>query len=300
MTALVCVGVLLWVGCDRSDPGTIDTSALDDDAITVGSFNFSESVLLAELYAQALEGHGYRVERQLDLGPRELVMPALVRGLVELVPEYAGSALAFFGGSPGSGEAETHDHLGTVLADRGIVALAPSPAEDQNGFVVTRATADRYGLRALSDLGPHAHLMALGGPTECLVRPLCLGGLQRVYGLRFADFLPLDTGGPLTLDAILRGTVDVGLMFTTDGSIERRGLVLLSDDRGLQPAENVVPVLRAEVLERLGAAVEDILDAVSAALTTRTLRGLNAAVQDGQSPRDVARQWLDDQGLRSG
>jgi osmoprotectant transport system substrate-binding protein len=290
--------LLLTVACGGEPTG--GPNPLDNGTITVGSFNFAESELLAEIYAQALEGHGYPIDRQLELGSRELVMPALQRGLIELVPEYAGSALAFLGGSPSADPAATHEELRRALSTRHIQTLDASPAENQNGFVVMASTAVHLGLRTISDLQPFAAGMILGGPTECPERQLCLQGLEGVYGLRFADFLPLDSGGPLTLEALRRGTVDVALLFTTDGMIRRERLVLLADDRRLQPAENITPVVRTEVLARFGPEVRDVLDAVSAALTTRTLRGLNAVVGHGTPVDDVVRAWLDDRHLRTG
>jgi osmoprotectant transport system substrate-binding protein len=291
--------LLVLAACAPSGPPPV-TSAIGDDAVTIGSFDFPESALLAELYAQALEGHGIRVDRRLNLGPRELVLPALERGLIELVPEYVGSALAFLGGSPSSATTPTLLRLRGVLAGRGLAALSPAPAQDQNGFVVTRDTAERLGVHGLSDLGPHAGQLTLGGPPECPTRSLCLRGLEDTYGLRFGRFLALDAGGPLTLEALLSGAIDVGLMFTTDGTIERRGLVLLVDDLGLQPADNVTPILRNDVIRRFGAEATQVLDAVSAALDTQTLRGLNAAVDSGEPIASVARGWLDAHGLRNG
>jgi osmoprotectant transport system substrate-binding protein len=224
----------------------------------------------------------------------------LQRGLVELVPEYLGSALAFLGGEPTAEVTPTLLRLRGQLAGRGLAALDPSHAQDQNGFVVTAQTAERLGVHDLSDLAPVARELTLGGPPECPGRQLCLRGLEDTYGLRFGSFLPLDAGGPLTLEALLSGAIDVGLLFTTDGTIERRGLVLLADDRDLQPAENVVPLTRTDVLRRFGPTFSEVLDAVSAALDTQTLRGLNAAVDGGASPAQIARTWLDAHGLRTG
>jgi osmoprotectant transport system substrate-binding protein len=274
---------------------------LQDDAITVASFDFPESLLLAELYALALEGAGVRVERQLGLGPRELVQPALQRGLVELVPEYAGSALGFVTlgeVEPVADTKATHAALTSALAGRGVLVLEAAPAEDANGLAVTEETARRLGLRIVSDLADHAPGLVLGGPPECPQRPLCLPGFRERYRLRFERFLPLDSGGPLTMRALREGVIDVGVVFTSDPVIGRGDVTLLGDDLGLQPAENVTPVVREEVLERFGDAVVEVLNSVSAVLTTDDLRSMNARVSfDGEPYRDVAASWLRERGL---
>jgi osmoprotectant transport system substrate-binding protein len=291
---------LIGASCETSPSSTAsNVGALQDDAITVASFDFPESVVLAEIYSQALESNGFRVIRQFDIGPRELVDPALERGLVELVPEYAGSALAFLGVTPSdfSDPAAVHRSLAQAFEARRITVLAAAPAEDQNGFAVTAQTAAKYDLVRLSDLAPIAGNLTLGGPPECPQRPLCAGGLASTYGLRFERFLPLDASGPITSDALKAGTVDVALMFTTDGDIDTDGFVLLQDDRHLQPAENVTPVVNGEVLQRFGEQVVKVIDGVSRKLTTADLRSLNAAVAGGQTPQQAAAAWLDAHGL---
>ena len=163
----------------------------------------------------------------------------------------------------------TNALLASTVADRGLTALEPAAAENRNGMVVTAETAADLDLRTISDLAPSAGSMVFGGPPECPERDLCLPGLEKIYGLRFESFLPLDTGGPLSADAIQRGTVDVGMLFTTDGTLAGDDLVLLRDDRHLQPAESVTPIVRADTLERFGGGVRTALDAVSDQLTTR-------------------------------
>lgn len=275
------------------------TTALDDDAITVASFNFPESVLLAQLYGQALRSAGFRVEFALDLGTRELVEPALQRGLVELVPEYAGSALEFVAGegSASSDERATHRALTRAMPSRGLSVLAPSPAQDQNGIVVTKETATRYGLRAISDLGPVAPQMAFGGPPECRERALCLAGLTSLYDLRFESFVPLDQGGALTVAALQAGQVQAALLFTSDGQIDAHGFVLLEDDRHLQPAENVTPIVRTDALTRFGPRLAEVTNAVSAALTTEDLQRMNSDIAAGEAPAAVAAGWLAERGI---
>jgi osmoprotectant transport system substrate-binding protein len=290
----MALSAALLVSCGPSEPKR--ELAVGDDAITVASFNFPESVIVAEIYAQALESGGFAVDRQLNLGTRELVQPALQRGLIEFVPEYAGSALAFVAkqeASPTADEQATHTELRSALRQRRIIALAPAPAQNKNGVVTTQETAGRLGLATVSDLAPAAAQLVFGGPPECPERPLCLLGLESAYGLTFRSFTPLDSGGPLTVQALVQGQVDVGLLFTTDGAIESNDLVLLEDDRLLQPAENVTPVVHADVVDRFGDDLVALVDAVSAELTTEGLRELNVRVSiEGSRTRDVAAAWL--------
>jgi osmoprotectant transport system substrate-binding protein len=266
-----------------------------DDAVVVTSFDFPESAILGELYAQALEGAGVPVRRELLLGPRELVAPALEQGLVDVVPEYLGTALSYLGGEPPepATEAATREGLAEAFAELGVRLLEPAPAEDKNSLVVTEGTALVYDLRTTSDLADVASAFRLGGPPECPDRAFCLPGLERVYGLRFERFVPLDSGGPLTLAALREQNVDVGVLFSTDPNLVGREFVELEDDRSLQPPENVVPAVRAAVLERWGDELRAPLDAVSAALTTEDLRELNRqVVLGGDTPRQAARTWL--------
>ncbi|HEY5859893.1 MAG TPA: ABC transporter substrate-binding protein [Actinomycetota bacterium] len=292
---LAMVLALVAASCDRSagEPST----AVGDDAITVGSFDFPESEVIAEIYAGALEAEGFRVVREPAIGTREVVLPALQLGLIEVVPEYAGSALTFLGGTASADPAVTNALLASIVADRGLTALEPAAAENRNGMVVTAETAADLDLRTVSDLAPSADSMVFGGPPECPERDFCLPGLETIYGLHFESFLPLDTGGPLSADAIQRGTVDVGMLFTTDGTLAGDDLVLLRDDRHLQPAESVTPIVRADTLERFGDRARSALDAVSEQLTTEDLREMNASMSAGATPKDVAATWLEDHGL---
>jgi osmoprotectant transport system substrate-binding protein len=273
--------------------------------ITVGSFNFPESVLLAYLYADALAAKGYPVRVLPDLGTRELVDPALMAGLVQLVPEYTGSALEFVSlgrvHATASGAA-TAGALARSMTGRGLVAGRPAAAQDGNAIVVTAGTAARYRLRTISDLARVAGRLTFGGPPECPERLYCLPGLRLIYGLRFREFVPLDAGGPLTRQALAAGDISVALLFTTDPAIQARHLVVLADDRGLQPAENVVPVLRRATADRFGPGLVAALNTLSAALSTAALAALDAQVElDGRAPPAVAERWLRAQRLaRSG
>jgi osmoprotectant transport system substrate-binding protein len=288
--------VLAFAACTNG--GGPPTSTDPPGTVVVGSFDFSESEVLAQVYAQALGAKDIPVRLELNLGPRELVEPALLRGLVHLVPEYQGSAVDFLAGGGATDDPKaTHESLDKALAGTSAAALQSAAAEDANAFAVTRATADRYGLRNISDLKPVSRRLVMGGSPECPDRSLCLRGLQDVYGLRFRDFYPLDAGGPLTVAALAGGDVDVALVFSSDPVVAARGFVLLQDDRGLEPAENVTPIVSRSMLARHGDRLRGALDAVSAALTTDQLIGMNRAVARGRSAAKVAESWLIGQGL---
>jgi osmoprotectant transport system substrate-binding protein len=262
--------------------------------VTVASFDFAESRLLAEIYAGALERAGLRVGRELGLGPRELVAPALVSGLVDVVPEYAGTAVQFLSlgrVTPEPDVAVTHAALVAALDGTPALALDPAPAQDVNAFVVRREVAERLGLSRLSDLRARAERLTFGGPPECATRPLCLDGLRDVYGIEFAEVVSLDAGGRLTRQALTTGIIDVALLFSTDPAIGDDALVELADDRALQPAENVTPIVRRAAADRFGSRLVDTLNAVSARLDTHTLRALNAQAAR-TSARATANDWL--------
>jgi osmoprotectant transport system substrate-binding protein len=297
--ALVALLVLV-AACQSS------ASSSGKPPIRIGSTNFTEQTILAELYAQVLEANGYRVERRLNLGPREIVEPALESSQIDFYPDYMATLLAFVGkGSGGaSGPAASSDPaatLGTlqsVLQPKGVTTLDYAPAVDTNGYVLTKANADKYHATKLSDLAPVASQLVLGGPPECPERPFCQPGLRDTYGLNFKDFKPLDAGGPLTVAALEGNQVDVGVIFTTDAVIAARGFVLLADDKRLQLADNVVPLVRADYVSKAPADFKTQVNAVSAKLTTEELTGLNKAVSvDRKEPRDVAATWLHDKGL---
>ena len=269
--------------------------------ISVGSFDFPESGLLAEIYGQALAAHGFRIRIMPGLGNRELVDPALMSGLIQVVPEYAGSALEFvsLGRLSATSSADaTNKALAASVDDAGLVAGRPAPAQDTNAIVVTAATAARYGLRSIADLARVAPRLVFGGPPECPGRPYCLPGLEHTYGIHFRRFIALDAAGPLTLQALEAGNVNAALLFSTNPSIRTQHLVVLADDRGLQPAENVTPLIRRDAVARYGGGLVAVLNKVSAHLDTGSLRAMDALVQlGGQAPRRVAATWLRTHGL---
>ncbi len=289
-------------------PSTWPSRQANPSAIRIGAFDFTESAILAELYGQALEAKGFKVAYHLNLGSREIVDPALEQGFLDLVPEYLGSGLGFatLGRITGSRStlAAARRELAAALAPRGLVALASARASDQNAVVVTARTATEHNLTTISQLRPLARRMVFGAPPECMVRDLCLKGLESAYHLDFAGIRPLDASGTYVIAALRSNAIQVGLLFTTDPRLDPRRqdnlvrLVPLRDDLGLQPPENVTPIMRRTALRRFGPGAVAAIDAVSARLTTLELTGLNAEVTfDGRSPADVATAWLREAGL---
>jgi len=292
---VLAAAVLLAGGC--SPAGERPPSPKDPrrPVITITSFDFPESETLSELYGQALRRQGYPVELVPRLGPREIVEPALEQGRVDLVPGYLGSGLNFLYEQQRVATADpqaTHARLEQALTSRGLSVLAFAPAEDRNGFVVTGDLARHRKLERISDLAPIARQLTFGGPPECPGRPLCLNGLRDVYGLEFARFeaMPSRT---VTADALEAGEIDVGMLETTDGNLADRDLVQLKDDRGLQPAENIAPIMRNQTIAAYGPTLVHLIDAVTAQLNTRDLIHMNQRVElEGAKPAAVAADWL--------
>ena len=285
-----CAALVLLTACGT---GT-ESPAAGDDAIRFASYDFQENQILVELYAEGVRRAGLPVSVDHGTGTREVVLPALEQGVVDVVADYLGTALVFTL-PPGTNlpvePEEMKSLLDDAMNDRGVVALQPARAEDQNGFAVTTAFASEHGTATLSDLAPLAPDLVLGAPPECPDRPLCLPGLRDVYGLQFGEFRAMQTRGA-TVEALLAGQIDVGLLETTDARLEIAPVTLLIDDRALQPHENVVPLVRDDVVERWGNDLTDALDETSARLTTVGLVRLNQAVElDGLTPKEAAAQW---------
>lgn len=290
------VGAFLAVALVASACGGTGGST-DGEPITVSSFNFNESVIVAEIYAQALERADYAVERNMNLGNREVVKPALEAGEIDLVPEYVGTIAGFLGGTATADSQATWEEAKGLFEELGVTLLAFSPAQDKNAYVVTAETASGNGLTTLSDLGDVAGEFRFGGPPECPEREFCLQGLETVYGLEFAEFVPLDAAGPITIAALEGGDVDIALLFSSQGVIAEKGWVVLEDDMGLQPAENLVPAIRQAVVDEYGEDLTNLLDEVSEKIEQEALIEMNKRADiDGEDPAVIAGEWLDENG----
>jgi len=273
--AALTVLVTAAVACGATtSPGTTSKGT-----ITVAGFNFPESSILAELYGQALAHDGYTVNYKLLLGTREVVAPAIKSGQIDLYPGYAATELEYY--NSGAGEATgdvtaTTAKLNGHLQSLGLEALTPSAAVDQNAFAVTKATATKYSLTKLSDLTPIGNQLVLGAGPECPTRPFCQPGLKTTYGITFKDFKALDTDGPLTRAAFKNGSIQVGLVFSSDADLNQLGLVVLQDDKHLENADNVVPIIRQTVAT---SEVSTVLNKIDAGLTTADLVTMNGQVE---------------------
>jgi osmoprotectant transport system substrate-binding protein len=288
--ALLLLGVCALTACGSDPP---QDQAVRDETVRFASYDFQENQILAELYAESARRAGVPVSVQHGIGTREVVFPALQQGVVDVVVDYVGTATAF--ARPGTTRlerttGELHAALRLTLGARGVSVLTPAQAQDQNGFAVTTAFAAEHDVGRLSDLAPLAPDLVFGGPPECADRPFCLPGLREVYGLRFGSVRSMPSRAA-TVEALLAGDIDVGLLETTDARLAIAPVMLLLDDRDLQPHENVVPLARTAVLDD---ALRAALDRVSEHLTTTDLMRLNRAVEiDGVSPAEAAERWLD-------
>lgn len=274
-------------------------SAPEGPGIVIGAQDFGESAILAEIYGQALSAAGYPVEQQALGGYRDLVYTAFDSGDINFTPEYAASALEFLNENAGEATpdaAETTAALQTHLTPLGLVALEPSPAVDSNSFVVSAETAAAMDSPTVSALTPD---MTLGGPTDCPENPYCIPGLQDVYGIDMsANFVPLDGGGPLTVAALEGGEIDVAILFSTNGVIADKGWVVLEDDQGLINADNIVPVASELLTAAYGDDFQQLVNGVSAALSTEELTELNRRYDIDKEDADaIAGDWLASEGL---
>jgi osmoprotectant transport system substrate-binding protein len=265
-------------------------------SLTVGADNFAEAEIVAEMYAQVLENAGYDVSRKFGT-TRETRIPAMESGEIDLAPEYLATLLLFLDpNAEASSDAEAvAGDLNPLLEEKGLTTLEASAAVDTNAFVVTEETAQEHGLETVSDLAAVAEDLTLGGPPECPERPFCIPGLKDVYGVEFGKFVPLDAGGPLTVEALDTGEIDVALLFSTQSVIVDKGWVVLQDDKGLQAADNITPLIRTDLVND---EITGLLNGVSASLTTEIMLGLNGRVEiDGEDAADVAQDFLTEQGL---
>jgi osmoprotectant transport system substrate-binding protein len=264
-------------------------------SVVVGSANFPENELLAQIYAQALKAKGVDVTTKLNIGSRETYVPALKSGEINLLPEYTGAFAKYLNPDADTGTTDAAvAALKAALPDT-LTVLDPAPAQDNDSITVTKATADQYSLKTIEDLAPHAPQLVLGGPPEWKTRSYGVPGLQKTYGLNFKSFKALDTAGPLTVQALKNGQVQAANLFTTDPAITANGFVTLTDTKAFFGSQNVIPVITKD---KATPEVSAALNAVSAKLDTPTLATLvSKVVTDKDDADQVAGDWLKSVGL---
>ena len=301
-SALLAVFALLTVSlsaCGSSNPLGGGEISGDLKSIKVGSADFTESKIIAEIYAQALEANGFDVTRQFGIGSRETYIPAVQDHSIDLIPEYTGNLLQYF---DEESTATTPDAVLLALFKAlpgDLSILYPSPAEDKDTLAVSEETAQRWNLKTIADLATHSAEVKVGGPSEFQTRQTGLVGLKEKYGLEIApaNFVAIsDGGGPATVKALTGGTVTAANIFSTSPAIEQSNLVVLEDPENVFLAANVVPLVASQ---KMSNELKTVLDAVSAKLTTEALIELNTSVEGNQGvdPDEAAQKWIADNGF---
>ncbi len=296
LVAMTMSFVLVLAACGSDDDdGSGGSSDDSSPAIIVGSKDFAGAQILSQAYGQTLEAEGYDVTYKDNIGPTETVYPLLENGDIDLYGEFQGTFLTYLEGEPTGDVDETFAAVEAALDGTDIVAIGPASARDVNAFYVTKDTADQYDLETVSDLTAIAPQLVFGGPPECLDRPLCLGDTsQQLYGLNFKEVKKLDAGGALTNQALDDGTIDVGLLFT-GSSVIKPDYVLLEDDKGLQPADNPVALVR---VDKDTGDLNAIIESVNAKLDSDAYNEMALKVfNDKEDPATVVTEWLESEDL---
>jgi osmoprotectant transport system substrate-binding protein len=284
---------------------TLTTSAATAGAATkptiiIGSTNFEEQAIVANIYGDVLKHAGYPVTVEQPSGTRAIVVPALEKGQIDLEADYAGSLVNFLNNgnstTVANNIATAVPSLKKSLGKFGVTVLKPSPALDTNVFAVTAATARKDHLTTISSLKPYASKFILGGPPECPSNAGCLPGLEKTYGLKFSSFKPTDEAGTISVSALKSNEVQVVELFSSDGNVVRNHFVALTDNKHLEAADYITPVIRKSVDTPQ---VAQLINRVSAKLTTAAISKLNIDVTGPQheSPTAVAQAWLQSQHL---
>ncbi|MET9534853.1 ABC transporter substrate-binding protein [Streptomyces sp. NPDC006649] len=279
--------------------GTVTAPPGDSKQLTIGTAGFTESDLLAQMYALLLHRAGYRTDI-LSVTNRELYEPALESGQIDVVPEYAATFADWLNtkvkgsGAPPAGSPDlraTMKALRALAAPRGLTVLDPGRAVDQNAYAVTAAYAARHRLRTLSDLGESKLPVRLAAGDECVQRPYCEPGLKKTYGIRITGIDPKGVGTTPAKQAVQNGQDQMVLTTTTDATLGAFGLVILRDDKHLQNADYIVPVVNRSRAGSRG--VAGALDRLNSVLTTKDLASLNQQVDSWRRlPQDVAKNYL--------
>ncbi|MET7369114.1 ABC transporter substrate-binding protein [Streptomyces sp. NPDC005566] len=264
--------------------------------VTIGTANFTENQVLGYLYAAALTAAGVKATVRPNLGTREILIPALKGGDIDLLPEYQGALLHYLDTEAAATEEGEMQNALAMALPAGLQILPYGEAEDSDAFVVTRETADTYGLASLTDLARHNGKLVIGAAPEVKKRTVGSVGLKDVYGVEFKEFKSLDSSGPLVKGALKKGDVDVANLFTTDTDIVAENWVVLTDPKNLVPGQHIVPLIADR---KADSTVRKALARLGNALTTEDLTELNRLVdKDKKDPEDVANDWAAQHGIK--
>ncbi|MEV1244520.1 ABC transporter substrate-binding protein [Nonomuraea sp. NPDC049750] len=296
--ALAVLPVLAACGGGTTSLNTPPTTAASGNStIVIGTANFSENQILGYLYADVLEAAGVKTTVKPNLGSREIVVPALQNGDIDLLPEYQGNLLLHFDPKATASDSDALQQALAAKLPKGLTVLPPAAAEDADVFTVTKETAAKYGLSTLADLAKHNGKLVFGGPPEDKTRQVGVVGLKEVYGVEFKEFKSLDASGPLVKGALKSGDVQLGNLFSTDVDIAKNGWVVLADPKHLIPAQRIVPLIRTD---KATDTVKTALAKLNTALTTEELSKLDSLVDnDHKDPDEVATEWVKTHGLSS-
>jgi osmoprotectant transport system substrate-binding protein len=265
------------------------------DGVTIGTANFTENQVLGFLYAAVLEAAGVKTKVRPNLGTREILIPALRGGDIDLLPEYQGALLHYLSPKAKATEEGEMQNALAIALPAGLQVLPYGMAEDSDAFVVTQETADRYGLSSLADLKKQNGKLVIGAAPEVKKREVGSVGLKDVYGVEFKEFKSLDSSGPLVKGALKKGDVDVANLFTTDTDIVANKWVVLTDPKNLIPGQHVVPLIADR---KADSTVRKALAELGNVLTTEDLTELNRQVdKDKKDPEDVANAYAKEKGL---
>ncbi|MFD5814474.1 glycine betaine ABC transporter substrate-binding protein [Streptomyces sp. NPDC127038] len=300
--SLLVVAAAALTGCgssnDSSGKDPLQGDAAKAGTVVVGSNDFPESFLLADIYGEALKAKGIKVNYKMNIGSRETSYGLIKNGTITVLPEYNGALLAYLDPKAAPASVDETTQAITAKLDPKLSVLEPSKAEDKDAIALNEATAKKYHLTAkssISDLSSLAKDLVVGGSPEFQTRQQGLKGLKSVYGLDFKSFKALDAGGPLTVAALKGNNIQAADIFTTDPGISKNKFVVLQDSKNLFGFENVTPLTYKSGLPAAGVSV---LNDVSAKLDTETLVKLNSEVQNGsKDPLNVAKNWLASVGL---
>jgi osmoprotectant transport system substrate-binding protein len=304
----LALGLVACGGDDDESAGGATTTAQDEPTaaitsnpdnaqttLTVGSKNFTEQQVLGEIYAQAFAAAGYKVRKELNLGDEQTALKALKGGEIDGYPEYTGTALLSFFEVPTKDLPKdpkaAYDEVKQKFAADGITAFPSTPFTSSNEVAVTQETAEKLGLKNISDLDGKSQDLTLYGSPECRGRDDCLRGLENVYGLKFKKFVPVDIAQ--RHEVLTNGDADVSIVFTTDPQISRNREVLLADDKGMFPPYNSTFLMKTDVADKAGPDLAKTVELVNKNLTARVMQELNARVDlDKETPAEAAADYL--------